>query len=208
MAGIGILLLLGAGLFIACGFIMPYAQLTPEQMAKYHELEKELPGSVTAVFLTVGTAIALAGIYHLILGYFVRRGRRGAIYTAIVTSMIAIGFCLLYTMGIIMMGGADAIGGLCFLVVIGALFVWLIMWLFQALRGAGSIAVAAQMQAQYWQMRQQQQGYAQVPGAVPPPPPVLIPPPPGVLAPPPEPPSPEPTGWAYAAQTPPAPPRA
>ena len=199
MAAIGVLLLLGGGLFIACGFIMPYAQLTPEQSAKYHELEKELPGSVTAVFITVGSAIALSGIYHLVLGYFVRRGKRGAIYTAIVTSMIAIGFCLLYTLGGIMMGGSDAIAGMCFLVLIGALFVWLIVWLFQALRGASPVAAAAQVQAQYWQMLQQQQGYAQMPGAGPPPPPMgfLAPPPP------PEPPSPEPTGWAYGPQTPP-----
>jgi MFS family permease len=201
MAGIGVLLLLGAGLFIACAFIMPYAQLTPEQAAKFRELEKQLPVSMTAFFVAVGSAIGLAGIYHLILGFFVRRGKRGAIYTGIVTSVIAIGFCALYMLAGILMGGADAIGGMCFLVVIGTLFVWLITWLIQALRGGGAIGAAAQAQAQYWQMMQQQQGYVQVP---PPPMGILTAPPP-----PPEPPSPEPTGWAYGAQTPPpAPPGA
>jgi uncharacterized membrane protein (DUF2068 family) len=202
MMAIGLLMLLGGGCFLACGFVLNAAQLTPDQMAKVHQLELQFHASTKEIFATMGIVVAVAGIYHVGVGFFVRRAMRWAIYTAIVTTIGALGLFGLDIMGGVAFGGADAIAGICVLVVIGSIFIWLFLWLFSALRGlSASGAAAAQYQAQYWQMLQQQQAYAQQPG-------MPVPPPPGAFGPPPppQPPSPEPTGWAYGQQTPPPPP--
>jgi hypothetical protein len=201
---IGVLLILAGGCFAACGFLLPYAQLSAEQEQNLKQLEAQFHGSLTTIFIAIGCVVAVAGIYHIVIGFFVRRGNRSAIYSTIVTSFLLMGWCVLNTLGGLVMGAPNAAAGVCFLVVIGALFVWLIRWLFQALRSSTSTAAMAQYQAQYWQSLQQQQAFAQPPApGVPPPPAVPFAPPP-----PPQPPSPEPTGWAYGAQTPPPPPRA
>jgi uncharacterized membrane protein len=203
MIGIGFLMLVGGGCFVACGFLLPTAQLPPEQAQNLHKIESEFHGSFTAIFATMGVIFAAIGIYHIVAGFFVRKGWRGAIFTAIVSSFLAIGWCLVNTLGEVTTGAANAAAAVCFMIVIGVLFAWLLVWLFQALRGVGSAAEVAQYHAQYWQSLHNQQAYAQAGGM-----PVPPPPPSGVLAPPPppQPPSPEPTGWAYGSQTPPPPP--
>jgi len=202
MVGIGVLMLLGGAVFIAGGFLITIDQFPAEQAKKLHEIESQFPGMIKVVYVTVGCLVVLTGIYHLVMGYFVRRGNRGAIYTVIVSSFLALFFCAIYMAAGVFMGGSDAAGGVCFLVVIGSVFVWLLLWLFNALRSPMSPAAVAQYQAQYWQMLQQQQAYGQPQGMGVPPPPT------GVLAPPPppQPPSPEPSGWAYGSQSPPPPP--
>jgi hypothetical protein len=204
MVAIGILMFLGGGLVAALGFLMPESQLPPDQVEKLHQLETQLHASLATVCITAGCVFAVAGVYHMVMGLLVRKGRRGPIYTAVVTSFLVIGWCVVNSISSVNFAGASAAPGVCLLVIIGAVFVWLLLWLFQALRGSSSSAAAAQYQAQYWQMLQQQQAYGQQQGMAIPPPPT------GVLAPPPppQPPSPEPSGWAYGSQSPPPPPPA
>jgi hypothetical protein len=200
MFAVGLLLMLGGGCFAACGFLLPGVQLPPDQAQNFQQLEKQFHGKFTIVFVAIGGVIILFGIYHIVMSFFVRRAKRGAIYATIATSFLAIGWCTLNTLGGLVMGAANALAGVCFLVVIGAIFVWQLLWLFQALRGSSSAAAAAQYQAQYWQMLQQQQAYGQPTGlSAPPPPTTTLGPPP-----PPQPPSPDPAGWAYGPQTPPS----
>jgi hypothetical protein len=199
MLGIGILMLVFGALFVTFAFLMPTAQLQPDQAQKLHQLEAQLHMSLSTVFITAGSVLAGAGLYHVVMSFFVRRGGRPAIYTTIVSSFLVIGWCVLSALNGLMSGAGDAGAGVCFLAVIGAIFIWLVLWLFQALRGTGSSAAAARYQAQYWQMLQQHTAYAQQPGMGVPPPPMSPPAPP----PPPQPPAPEPPGWAYGSQTPP-----
>jgi hypothetical protein len=210
MIAIGILILLGGGLLVAGAFFITASQLPPDEAAKVQQLEKQFPGLLRAAYLMMGGVAILAAIYHMAVGFLVRRGKRGAIYTAIATSFLALLFCAGYTLMGIVVAGSDAAGGVCFLVFVVALFIWLLFWLFDALRDGPSPAAIAQYQAQYWKMQQQHQAYVSQPRAGPPPPAGADAPPPplSVFAPPapPQPPSPEPTGWTYAAQTPPPPP--
>ena len=204
MLAIGIFQILTGVLFIAAGYFMPVNQLQPEQVQKLHQLETQLHASMTMVLVIAGCVVATMGLYHVVMSFLVARRLRGAIYTVIVTSFLVLGWCAISALGQILTGDvADAVAGSCFLFIISGLFVWQIVWLFQALRSSTSTAAMAQYQAQYWQSLQQQQTFAQPPAPGVPPPPANVPfaPPP-----PPQPPSPEPTGWAYGAQTPPPPP--
>jgi succinate dehydrogenase hydrophobic anchor subunit len=192
MVAIGSFMLLGGGCFAACGFILPGAQLPPEQAEQLQKIEAQFHGNFTAIFVAVGIIFAANGIYHIVMGFIVRRGARGAIYAAIVSSFLALGWFAINTLGAAATGSADMASGLCFMIAVGSIFVWLLVWLFAALRGTTSPAAVAQYQAQYWQSLQNQQSFG---------PPV---PPPNVLTPPP-PPSPDPKGWAYENQVPPPP---
>jgi hypothetical protein len=205
MFAIGILMILGGALLAACGFLVPPSevikQLPPDQSEMRHQIEAQLPGQFTATMVVAGSLAAAAGVYHILLSVFVRRGGRRAIYSGITTSVLAIGLGALNALSGLSLGAAPAIFGSCFFCVIAGLFVWLIVWLFQALRNSTSTAAMAQYQAQYWQSLQQQQAFARPPApGVPPPATIPFAPPP-----PPQPPSPEPTGWAYGAQTQPPP---
>jgi len=200
MLAIGVFQILTGALFVAAGYLMPVDQLQPEQAQRLHQLEAQLHASMTTVLVIAGGVVAVMGIYHIAMSFFVARRSRGAIYTTLVNSFLVIGWCAISALGQLLSGDvADAVAGSCFLFMIAGLFVWLIVWLFQALRSSTSTAAMAQYQAQYWQSLQQQQAFAQPPApGVPPPGGVPFEPPP-----PPQPPSPEPTGWAYGPQTPP-----
>jgi hypothetical protein len=196
MIAIGFLMLLCGGCVAACGVVLPNADLPPDQKANLPKVEAEFHGSLTVVCAAMGIIIGSVGLYHIITGFFVRKGQRGALYTAIVSSFLTLGWCGINTLGAVLGGATDALAGVLLMTLIGGAFVVLLGLLFQALREPASAIAAAQYQAQYWQSLQQQRAFSQ-PGMVLPPPmnPAAIP------AGPPEPPFPEPMGWAYGAQT-------
>jgi hypothetical protein len=106
-----------------------------------------------------------ASIVFVLLGLWVRSGRR----RGIVTSIVIVGLILLQRMGVALvslLGGHSpaAVAGFCACnaVLVVAPLTLLLVWLVQALRNSGSLDAAQAYAQQYWQYAQQyQQGYPQ-----------------------------------------------
>jgi hypothetical protein len=148
------------------------------------------PEMVKTVIIGLGIFLAIVGLVFALLGVFVRRGSKGAIITSIVLTFLAIAYTAcngIQGLPMIAQGGAiAAMGVACSTLLPGALFVWLVVWLFQAKGAANRASAWSQYggQNQYYQQnypppqQQQQQGYPpsqqpqnwQQPGWPPPPP--------------------------------------
>jgi TM2 domain-containing membrane protein YozV len=190
----GILMFTIAGLLIlgslccgAVGAMLPQLMAEhPESFSRLQEIPEATPHRMQAVLVGSGILCALFSVILGLLGFFVRKGGKGAIITSIGLSSIAIALLALWSLA----GVAQGELGACILVIPLALFVLLVVWLVQAVRASGSVqAMQNQYMQQYWQHLYQQQMYSQQqpypPGGTPPissppasPPPSSPPPPP------------------------------
>jgi hypothetical protein len=150
---------------LGLGALVPMDQLNSPEMAEMQRKMAEVGISMRALFIVAGIVMLLPGLLFTVLGFFVRRGGRGAIITSIVFTSLAI---LWFALNAIVTAvssrnepPSQVVGGVCVSGIALALTILLLAWLVQAIRNSSQIGMmAAQQQAQYWQY-QQQQYYAQ-----------------------------------------------
>lgn len=143
----------------------------PAAFAEFRRLPNVTPETMQAVLVVMSAVVLLVGVAYLVLGAFVRAGRRGAIITSIVLSILAILLLGLNVATGLMQSFSrpQTAVGVVLLAVPLALLLLLVRWLLRAAR-APDAALTQQYAAQYWQY-QQQQAYAQQYGYGQPPPP-------------------------------------
>lgn len=185
-----ILMFILGGMFMACGtcalglVALPWDQVPPEQMQALDQLEIQLGIPAKTAFIILGVIALTPGILFLSLGFFVRRGGKGASITAtILTGLILV--YLVYELIIALMNPGmmqgNGAGGLCLSGLMIGLFTLLMVWLIQAIKASSRVKMMQdQYQAQYWQHQQQQQAYGygyppQEPNSPAPPPPLQPP---------------------------------
>lgn len=211
-----IMLFVLGGLGLACGlglgtmvWMAPTDVLVKQLQATMNpgQLSQLPPGWTIETFAHVAyTAAAIlivvGGIVMLLVGFFARRGGRGASVAGIVICALVILWLAVNLVGSLVQTlrapGAQAAGAVVFGVVCIAAFALTLAWLVQAARAAPMVAWNRQrMQAQYGHYEQQYAAYQQPAppppgygygygyGAVPPPPQApAAQPPPGPLPPP------------------------
>jgi hypothetical protein len=180
---------------LCCGVIgamMP--QLLQQQPQLMEEMQNASGGQMTpeimqVALVVVAGVVLVAGVLQLVLGFFVRKGGKGAIITAMVIGVIAVLYLAFTVIRTVVVGagagnGAQMAGNLTGALCVGGipllLYGLLLFWLGQALKNSGSVAGALAYQQQYWAYMQQyhaqqqqayQQQYPQPPGGPFPPPP-------------------------------------
>jgi hypothetical protein len=175
-----------------CGAI--FGTVLPQMVAQHPELTKDLPPELTVEAiqhnaLVHAVAFGAYGALMILLGFFVRRSRKGAIVASIVLVSLGLLYLGLNFVGAVFIGsqqgpGAALVGG-CFSLVPVALCVLLLVWLIQAMRNASAARAAGAYPPEYlayWQQQyaaqqayqqqvwQQQQQGGQVPPQPPTPP--------------------------------------
>jgi hypothetical protein len=195
-----------AGVLVAIGgnSVTPeeLAKVRPESAEQARMMEKQLGVSLGTIYLIMGLiAIAIGGVVGGV-AFLVRRGGFGAVVTAIILTGMLLLMMLVFSLSLLVAGGAEGVVALCMLSVPSAVLVYQFVTLIQAARGASQAALAAQwaqvQQAQWAQAQAQQphvQGYM---GQVPPPSQETRPATPAPSAPPVQP-SGGHGGWGYAA---------
>jgi hypothetical protein len=177
----GLLLLLG-GCNLASAMTMPLEEAYRQQAALLPPGES-LPVTVEQFgrFLIAAAVVTMGvGVVLVVLGSFVRSGRRAPIIVSIlVVGLLALLMGLLVLIALLRMTVQPAMGMLgCAFAVPLSLLVLLLVWLIQANRAASQVERMRAYSQQYWQQAYQQQWYQQPghpqPTAAPPP----LPPPP------------------------------
>lgn len=135
--------------------LMKQARQSIPQAQSLHLSDSELVHLLKLLYLGMGVVLLAGSIVLLILGFFVRRGKRGAIITGIV---IFVGLTLFAAFSVLSgviqaaTGNSFMLLGALLWLVLGGVFGLTILWLVQALRAG---AATQQMQAYYTQLQQQ-----------------------------------------------------
>jgi hypothetical protein len=180
----GVLMIVMGALTLAFGMCSGIGLVLPEELVKQQlEIMPATPDrpmtidslrrqSLISLILLVG-----AGIPMIVIGVFVRRAGKAALITGIVIASLAILFLGLSAISALALATRSPVMVLsaCVTAIPLALFILLLVWLIQAVRGASGLQqMQSAYQQQYWQYQQQQQAYG-LPGQgfppQPPPPP-------------------------------------
>jgi hypothetical protein len=178
----GTLMILLGCLGMTCGGLGLLLALNWEKVLALYppEMRSQLQAAATPrQILGQQIVTLLVALLFIVLGIFVRGGRRMAMVLGTILTGLMLLLCALAVVGsIVAMSTGNSLGGanICVAVVVGGVMLWQLLWLIGALRGGGGGAAARQLQAayqaQYWQYLQQQQAYnaamaaQQPPGAV------------------------------------------
>src|SRR5262245_964260 len=167
----GVLMIIIGGLLTLLGMCAGSTLFFPEHMIRQQiEIMPPSPdGQLTVPQMRKQALVsvivsAVSGVVLIALGLFVRRGSKGAIITGIVLTSLAVLQFGLGTLGFLALAAGAPIMILmaCFAAIPLALFILLLVWLIQSLRGSSDLQrMQAMYQQQYWQYQQQQQMYGQ-----------------------------------------------
>ncbi len=119
---------------------------------------------IDVVFPVAGVICLIPSVLLIVLGFFVRRGRRGPTLSASILVGLMTGYWLINTVAGLFSQRLDAKSGfaICMGLGIVSVFGLLLSWLVAAFRVSGKVATAQQQYAaQYWQYQQNMQAYAQ-----------------------------------------------
>ena len=196
--------ILGAMGFLCGGLSAVVAAVfTPEMIAnapnaqQIQQMEQQVGVPIRTLLFVTSAVLLLPGVLYVAFGVWVRGGSRLSAGFSLGLTGLALLLVLLNMVGSLFNGPANAVGGICVMLIPLALLVTLVIWLIQAMTAAPRVlAMRQQFQSQYWHSQQQQQayhagyapppgsygGYPPVPGYAPPqgygPPPGFAPPPP------------------------------
>lgn len=163
---LGGLALLAAGCTGMMAAANPFEQMPPEQLEAVRRAEAQLKMSArTMMAVSAGVMLVGAGGY-LAMAAWVRRGGSSAVITALVVTALVTFLMAVNTLSGVAQAGAGpemAMSACVLLLATGACGL-LLYWLFQAAKAAKAVdAARQQFAAQFWQSRQQQAAYGQVP---------------------------------------------
>ena len=168
----GTLMMVIGSLVLICGFcigvvglawdqLMQMAAADPKQQVAVAQIQALYGANAQSQFLYAGAATVIVGLIYMILGFFVRRGGKGATYTAMVLAILALLWLGLDILGVVLMAGrmppAQVIGGACIIVVIALGNLIVMIWLVSAARNIRRIRELKEYQQNYLLYAQQQQ---------------------------------------------------
>ncbi|MGE5611731.1 MAG: hypothetical protein ACM359_20965 [Bacillota bacterium] len=181
--------------------IVPWNNLPPELARSFEQFEAQTHMSPATFIAGAALTVGVPSLLLIVLGFFVRRASRIAIY---LSAGLVVLILLVLTLNILRgltdivrvpQAAHQALLGTCTVLVPTVLFGLLLTWLAQAARSSGALQEARdRYQTQYWQYLQQHQQYGQPYGSPYPmqPPPAPLVRPPAVMPPPPAPHTPTP----------------
>ncbi len=166
MVVLGVLALLMGGCFGAAAGLVRWERMQPDVVEMVREFESTTAISFRAAMAVLSVMMVVPAVLMIVLGFFVRKGSRGAVIAGVVLAGLGLLFSLWNMVGSMTMGGPQAMGGICMSLLMLAVLGLLMVWLVQALRAVGPLREAqTAYQGQYWQyMQSQQQMQAQAYG--------------------------------------------
>ncbi len=164
---LGPITLLMGGCFMCVAAALPAMAQQPSTARQVDDLRAKMPlpagVSLEAFLAVIGVVVAVPGIALLVLGAFVRRGRRWAVVTSLVLTGLVLLWLAANVLEAVLHLGSDGnqlLGG-CVGVLFTAAFGLLLAWLIAALRGGAAAADPYQQYlSQYYYHQQMAQAYA------------------------------------------------
>jgi hypothetical protein len=141
---IGVLGVLMAGFTAIAAWLMtPEFIATMPNAAQFRRQMDELQAQANMswdmmrrVLLVTAIFMAVPAVLFIVLGFFVRAGRRGAVIFSLVLSVLVTAFLAFQGIGAAAMGGGGAPQAVCFTLVGVGLLILLCNWLWQAVKAA------------------------------------------------------------------------
>jgi hypothetical protein len=164
-------LLLGGCMLLVSAVITPQMLAATGRAQQIEQMESQIGMSARSLYLILGVVFTSPALVIFVLAFFVRRGGRGAVSTALVfVGLLAAVVAIVLVQGVItvLMGGGppEALVGVALYAVVLGVLAWQCKWLFQALQAAPEVA-ATREQMRALEMSSQER-YRNEPPAAPP----------------------------------------